>query len=460
MRFYLIWLAFIFMSCYAWKNWFKSACFLLVSMAILERPDMPQSMLGITGFSPWNILFISIFMAMLFDRERKATLLPGKVKFYCFFFVLMIVVAGLRELDKLQILNEYLLLSGSQMTTKKAVIVDHFINTLKYFVPFFFFFYGAKDKEHVKYALIAVVGVSLILALQVIKVMPFGALASGHELEQVAIRKIDRDIGYYRSDLAVLFAGAAWAIYFAGTHFKQLYIRMACNFGFVLTVFAMGLTGGRIGIGAWLALCLVIAWFKMRKLILIGPLVIATGVTLFPPIQERFLQGLANDGQGQADLTEVTSGRADIWPYVIDKIGDSLWIGYGRNGMQTTGLTRYLEEYLNKPFAHPHNAYLQLLMDSGLLLTIPVLMFFFLLTRYSFRLFRDKRNPIYLSVGGCSFALLFAHLVGSLGSQSFYPVASSVPFWCCAGMMLRLYVERDKLDKKDLAAHQALYSDR
>ncbi len=42
------------LAIYAWRDWFKSLCGLILLMAVMEHPDMPKSILedGVLGFLP------------------------------------------------------------------------------------------------------------------------------------------------------------------------------------------------------------------------------------------------------------------------------------------------------------------------------------------------------------------------------------------------------------------------
>ena len=53
-----------FLCIYAWKDWFKSLCGLILLMAVIEHPDMPKTVLGIQGLNPWNVLFAMIFKVL------------------------------------------------------------------------------------------------------------------------------------------------------------------------------------------------------------------------------------------------------------------------------------------------------------------------------------------------------------------------------------------------------------
>lgn len=452
MRFYLIWLVFIFVSFFAWKDWFKALCFLVVSMAILERPDFPESALGIPGLDPWNLLFLNVVLAFFLNYKKPYNdlNLPGKTKFFINYYLFFIVLAFFREIGDLSGVHAYADYMGASPISTKDVIVDDLFNTIKYAVPGLLFFYGIglQKEKSIYYGLAAICLLSFLLAALVVKVMPIGALTDGYTLEQTGIRKIDRDIGYYRSDLAILFAAGSWAIF----SFKELQtsktLKLLCIGGSFIIALAMALTGGRIGMGAWFVVGGLLAYFRWRKLLFLAPIVVVIILTFVPAVQERFTQGLASDdefAEQEPDVSSATSGRTVIWPYVIEEIGKAPWFGHGRRGMQRIGLSLWLQENINERFPHPHNAYLELLLDNGIILSLPILLFYLVLLKYSFSLFRDNRNRLYVLVGGTGLTYLVAHMVGFIGLQHFYPFTSSTSLWCAAGMVLRIYVERERI---------------
>lgn len=117
-------------------------------------------------------------------------------------------------------------------------------------------------------------------------------------------------------------------------------------------------------------------------------------------------------------------------------------LGFGRLAMKRTGLSRMLWEEYREEFSHPHNAYLEMLLDNGGVGLLLVLPFYVAVLWHSISLFRDSRSPVFVSAGGVACALVLALLVASMGSQTFYPREGSVAMWCSIGLMLRTYVER------------------
>jgi len=95
--------------------------------------------------------------------------------------------------------------------------------------------------------------------------------------------------------------------------------------------------------------------------------------------------------------------------------------------------------------AHPHNAYLQVLLDSGLFGLVIIVGLYMVIWVYSIKLFFERGDPLYRSVGGMVLALLTGHLVANMGGQHFYPEEIHVGLWCAIGVMLRLYVDRSHL---------------
>ena len=51
MRVYALYLLVACLSLYAYRDWFKSLCGLILLMAVIEHSDMPKSIMGIQGFA-------------------------------------------------------------------------------------------------------------------------------------------------------------------------------------------------------------------------------------------------------------------------------------------------------------------------------------------------------------------------------------------------------------------------
>jgi O-antigen ligase len=287
--------------------------------------------------------------------------------------------------------------------------------------------------------------------------MPVGSILSGDELAARSTKIISKEIGYHRVNLSVMLAGASWAILAArgltGTFTARALVTVAAG----AVVYAQALTGGRAGYGTWAVVGVLLSLLRWRRYLLAIPLVVGMIVTFVPAARDRMLQGFTEDTRDTSAYLEsqrgspdpdapddytITAGRTLIWPYVVEKIGQAPFFGYGREAMQRTGLAAFLLEELGEVFPHPHNAYLQWLLDNGLVGFVLTMPFYVMVLVVSASLFRDSRSPVFVAGGGAALALVLALLIGAFGSQTFYPREGAVGMWAAIGLMLRAATER------------------
>jgi O-antigen ligase len=223
-----------------------------------------------------------------------------------------------------------------------------------------------------------------------------------------------------------------------------------------MVVLAMALTGGRTGMATWALIAIAFGVLKWRKLLILAPIAATLVVAFVPAVQDRLLEGFTDEtidtnasieqhqfpeGDGP-DMYTVTAGRTFAWPFVIEEIAGAPVLGYGREGMKRTGLTLFLLAEYGESFPHPHNMYLQWLLDNGVIGFIPVLLFYLFIGYVSMKLFLDKEDSNAVVIGGVSISLLLALLIAGVGSQTFYPREGAVGMWCAFGLALRVYVQQ------------------
>ena len=437
------------MCVYAWKDWYRAACFLIISMSIFETPWMPKAVFGISGFNPWNLLLLSTIAAAFANRVQNNSRVRGVLRILIFYYVIFIVVAFLREIQDLSGIVEFRQRYGGAPVTFKEILIEDLLNTFKYTAPAILIYFGCNSKQRLFEAVGAVCILSILLAILVIRSMGFDSLSSGFELNDTAVRRIDRDVGYFRSDLAILFSGAAWALFVSRELFERRAYRLWATFGSALVALALGMTGGRMGIVAWLGVGAMVTFLRYRRLFIFAPIAVVIVVASIPAIGDRLFQGFTYDPNdihyqiydsgSDFNPASVTSGRTIVWPHIVDKISESPMIGYGRRAMQRTGLSTFLGLEYGDPFPHPHNAYLQLFLDNGFVLGLPILTFFLLLLKRSYSLFRDPSDNTKNFVGLFGMIYICSFLMGCISQQSFYPYPSSMSMWVAIALVLKVY---------------------
>lgn len=439
-----------FLSAYAFRDWYKSLCGLVVLMAVIERADMPRQMLGITGLNAWNILMLFVLAGWFVSRKREKLKwdMPPEITVLLLAYLAVVLIGFVRMSGNMDMVHLFYINSAAEeLPTFKSYFIDDIVNSLKYVLPGLLLFHGCNSESRLRLAILAIMVTMFLLGLQIIRWMPISEIGDGEALSARALRVLDRDIGYHRVDLAALMAGGSWAIFISRQIFESVWqSRVAIGVGLML-VLSLALTGGRAGYATWVVLGLMVASLKYRRLLVFMPLAIFLVISLVPAVRERMLEGFdaghetAVVGAEGTDLNSVTSGRVFVWPIVLDRISEQPFIGWGRRGFHASGASDELFETIGPEavaFGHPHNAYLQLVLDTGLIGAFPILLFFSLTMMRSARLFRDK-SPIICAAGGMCLLLTGAQLVASVGSQSFYPRAGVVLMWCSIGLMYAVY---------------------
>jgi O-antigen ligase len=424
---------------YAWKDWYKSLCALIVLMAFLEHPDMPKSMFGIQGLNPWNLLLLVIIWAWLAQRGREGLVgyPPGAFVLLLLAFVVVVTTAFVRlMIDRQALLTD---------VGTAGLVSEYLVNTLKWIIPGLLLFDGCRSRSRFLWAVFSILSLYVLLSLQVIRWMPFDALVSQDLLARRSQKILRGEIGYYRVDLSVMLAGASWALFAAQSLVVSLHRRTLMLISVLLVVFAQALTAGRGGYFAWAVVGLSLTLLRWPRYLLLAP-VLAIALSLVPGVSGRLLEGFLDtktSASEEFDLDTLTAGRSNIWPPVIDKIAREPIAGYGRAAMERTGLSTAIES--EELVRNPHSAYLEMLLDNGLVGLAVTLALFAYILAHSLTLTRDARSPVFVAIGAATCALVIAQLAGSITGQSFYPREGTLGMWCAIGLMLRVSVERARL---------------
>ena len=318
---------------------------------------------------------------------------------------------------------------------------EYIINCFKWIVPGIILFDICRSRFQATVALVIVLVVYTLLAVQVVRWVPWSMVGGG--FNRSAYKMLQNEVGYNRVTMSAMLAGASWGVIAAIPLFRRnLHKLMAAGVAGVI-VFGQALTGGRTGYVAWVLVGLLMCVIKWRKYLPLIPVVLILVTVTVPGVRDRVLMGFGGNVGGINDGTDaavMTSGRTVIWPYVIDEIGNAPIIGQGRRAMVRTGLAAQLLEEEGESFPHPHNAYMEVLIDCGFIGLSCILPFYLILGRRAYLLFSNRTDKLFSAIGGASLALISALLIASMGGQTFYPREGAVPLWAAMMLMLRLSV--------------------
>lgn len=417
---------------------------------------MPRGILGIPGANPVNYLLFVICLAWLSQRKSEGLTwdMPGNIRIFFLVNWGIFILAFFRLLMDKDGFEEFYLVQSLEIQSFRFGISElwnaYFISLVKWIVPALLLFDGCRSKKRFLEGVVAILAMNLLMSLMIIKYMPLSAITNVEKLTQGAL-KLDKWIGYHRVDLSMMLAGAGWATISLLSLVKKINLRLLLLGSSAIMLFGQVLTGGRGGYLAWVCIGMTLGILRWRKIVFCLPLMLLVITLAIPQVRNRVYTGMQPDNFGQTvvDVDALSAGRIKIWEFVLHEIKESPVVGYGRLAIIRTGTSwRCLEEE-GEFFGHTHNAYLEYLMDNGLIGLFFLLAFYFVLIKYSIILLRSE-NQLFVAAGGVSLSFLIAQLVTSLTAQTFYPRESGVPMWCAVGLMLRVYVERLKIIKRDM----------
>jgi O-antigen ligase len=140
----------------------------------------------------------------------------------------------------------------------------------------------------------------------------------------------------------------------------------------------------------------------------------------------------------------------------MERIGDSPILGHGRREFMRPPLARIMETE-GELHGHPHNAYLEAMLDSGMIGLAAILSLYGSLLLEAIRS-SASRSPEMRAAGGMALATISSLLMTGLSAQSFIPTVSMLTLWCTCGLMLRLRVEQRKRSHLHSRTFSSAYS--
>ena len=390
------------LAAYARRDWFVALCGALLLMEWNGIPTR-RNIAGIQGLNPWNLLMESALLTWITQRKKRGLMwdMPPRIARLLFLYGAVVVWAFLRMMDDR---------TGLENVTTTYLVSEDLINCLKWVLPGLILYDTCRTRKQIVIGLLVLLGIYLILAIQVIKRMPLSYAMSGEDLAYRANKIVQNEVGYNRVNMSMMLSGASWAVAATTVLFKEWRIKILILGCAALVVLGQAY-GGPHGLRHLGAVGTHLVRYAWRRALPIVPVAAVLVILFLPGVQERLFQGFGGR-QGyseiESDEAKITSGRVLIWPYVIEKIKQAPVLGYGRRAMTRTGLSQFLQDEIKEGFPHPHNAYLEMLLDNGALGFLLVLPFYALVVWRSLVLFRDRNDDLAAAAGGVTLALLYS----------------------------------------------------
>jgi len=403
---------------------------LIIAMPISASSVMPHSIGGINGLNPLNLLLMGTLASCLLHGLPAHSLRHLVPRPLVWLYVLPFILAGLFGGQHVgEIPGGFLTQNLLSFTDFTGYLRDMVIKPL--FLVLFAVLVGAaalrsQRPEQLIYPFL--VSVWAMALLTIVFVLLSGASLA--ELSSPTSRQFFTPLGIHANDLGRLYAVAYALMLYTCAETSDLKLRMALLASMGMVVLALMLTFSR---SAFLGFAIVNVLFLISRrhlgfLLLGGVLLGVLAMALPGAVYERLGMGL---GSG---VNAISAGRVDeIWLPLLPKVWESPLWGEG------LGSIMWSQALLSDSIlfvTHPHNAYLQALIDTGIIGLGLFMAYHIHLWKGFRRLAGDPSLPPVMRgfYAGAATGLLTFLIAGMAGS-SLMPCLEQIFLWMAVGML-------------------------
>lgn len=407
---------------------------LIVMMPLSASPLMPHAMLGITGLNPLNLLLLGTLGSCLLNGLSDGSLRHFVPRPLLWLYVVPILVAGIMGSWHVGEIAPALFLASDLIAFRDVTGYFSEMVAKPLSMVVFALLVGAAAARSLKPESFLIPTVVSIWAIGLIVVV-FVA-QSGISLSQLASsdsRAFLSPLGMHANDQGRLYTVAYALLLFTWAESKQPGTKLAFLASMGLVVTALVLTFSR---GAFVAFILVnvlfLLWRRNVKALVFFMLVASIALFALPTaVYDRVATG---EGEG---LDAISAGRvASLWIPLLPEVLRSPIYGSGLGSMMWSEPMRVGGGTNVAVATHPHNAYLQALLDMGVIGLILLCAYFVHVWRGFRALSRDAALglPLRGLFQGAAAGLL-GSLVSSFTDGSLVPRPEQTYMWLAIGMM-------------------------
>lgn len=409
-----------------YKHPLRAVSLLLLFIPFSSMDIFNTRIMGIVGAKPLNLLFMFVLFICLLNIE-KSFALSNSVKFFAITLIVILGIAIFRAFPHLEMLSY---LKNDNFTPSRFVL-SHLLKPLIFFAPFVLIPLFAHTKDRVMAVANMLVLSIVLLSIFLIYLYIF-QLSNKGDFEQVR-QYFAGSLKMHGNALANFYI-IAFPVLLA-RFFRKKSILSILSLLIVTPVF--GILYSRT---AYISLLFsLLVYFFMTKrtkylpLFLIGVFLLF-GALSFNTIKERAFNKLETK-----NLNSITAGRVDtIWLPLIKEYSQDykkLLVGQGRFSV------RISDSYKRGNIlavGHPHNMYLEVILDSGIL---GFVVFFGAFGAIVYKIFNSLRTIEDLDLKEYQYAAvtsILAFLLSGLVGRSFFPQLPNAYIWIILGYSIAI----------------------
>jgi O-antigen ligase len=403
---------------------------LIMIMPISSSTLFPHAMFGVTGFNPLNLLLVAtlaVFLMRAAGTEALHGFIPRPLWWLYILplaFAAVIGMEHIREIPRIFKASEMI-----YFDTRFGYVRDVLLKPMGLVV--YAVLVGAAvawSKKPERFVIPMLISVFVMAGMAIIFIVSSGVSLSA--LAGEYSRHFLSTLGLHANDLGRLYAVGFALLLFVWDRTSRMTLKTVLLAAMVTVVAALLLTFSRGAFFGFVVVCVL--YFALRRSL--KTLILA--ITLLPPaimflpgaFWYRFQTGI------DSGINEITAGRYDeIWmPLLPELLKTPPW-GNGLGSIMWARAMRFEEMFT---VAHPHNAYMQVYMDLGIIGALLVLAFWIHSLVGFWRLSEEKRLiPEMQGFFEGAAVGLVSFLVAGIAGSSLMPAPEQGYLWLAVGMM-------------------------
>jgi O-antigen ligase len=418
-------------ACFAVLYDFRVGALLLILMLPLSESNIfPHSMLGMTGLNPVNLVMGATALSYLLHGRLKAGGAAFAPRQVLLLYVLPLVLGGLlgsRHVD--EIAPVFFEQDMIRFDDAGGYLRDVLIKPLMMVLDALLIGAALAQSKKPERFLIPVGASIWIMCLLSLWFVARSGMSLA-ELADPLSREFFSGLGIHANSLGRMYAVAYALLLFSWAGSDNKHFRLLCVASMGLIVLSLVLTFSR---GAFVGFLIVNALFMLWRFnARTTALALLVGVALFLLLPHQVFDR-ATFGFDE-DANAVSAGRLDtIWGPILPEIWNSpIW----GNGLNSVMWSEPMRNGLMLEVTHPHNAYLEAMLDVGLI-GLGLLLAYF---AHVWKGLRRLGSNAFLAPEMRGFyqgatAALVSFLVTGFAGSSFAPSSEYSFLWIAIGMM-------------------------
>lgn len=388
---------------------------LIFLMPFSESMHLPTQMFGITGFEPVNILFLMILFSII--KRGKSLIRPSEFNKWIFLFICAMFLSMVRGWD---------ITYASSYFTPVRYFLGAILKPVQLMFAGIMAFYILREPKQI-------VRFLRVIKLSGVLLGGYVLLRSGHTPETVY--GMTKAVSIHKNSLSFIFL-TLLAMNLTTMDFGEKIEKVFNRLFNVVYILAIMFTFSRQGYVSCVIVLFLFCLKKGFKWVVIYFLCLTSFWFVFIPFQvkRRIYVGTETGeimGTKEHLTGDITAGREAAWSAATELAKQNILIGRGRYTW-----VRFIKfDYLDLP-THPHNAYLQSVLDNGVIGSIFIVGFYVFLMMKSWFVYKRSKSKFAKGYAFGFFLTILIFLLQGYTGFRFYPHEESYFVWFYLGGMM------------------------